>query len=116
MNMISDVHVKIFQTHCTLQSITSTEMAWKAHWAWHIGSAGANSSYNSGGGNSTAIERRLQSMSDKIESQLGKANRAKGGKGNGRRGGKRFNQGNNGGERKGGNDGGELKQGYSRPS
>ena len=104
MNMISDFHVKIFQTNCTLQSITSSDMAWKAHWAWHVGSTGSNSSHGGDGGNTSAIERRLQSMSDRIESQLGNNKKGKGGKG-GRRGGKRFNQNRNNDKRKAGEAG-----------
>ena len=96
LNMISDFHVRIFQSGCTLQSITEIEMSWKSHWAWHMGSAGTGSSSNNSGYNGpSASERRLQSLSDKIEGQM------KTGKENGRwRGGKRQNNGDNAGQKR----------------
>ena len=33
--MISALHVKIFQSGCTLASLTENDMVWKSHWAWH---------------------------------------------------------------------------------
>ena len=98
VNMISDFHVKIFETHCTLQSIASNEMAWKAHWAWHLGTSGANTS-SSGDGGTSAIERKLQSLSDRIACQAKGGGRGNG-RGGGRRGGKHFQPGNGNGGKK----------------
>ena len=86
--------------------MTSTEMAWKSHWAWHLGTSGANTS-SSGEGGTSAIERKLQSLSDRLAGHGGGQGGKRGnGRGGGRRGGKRFQPGNgNGGKKKGQNDG-----------
>ena len=106
MNAMSHFRVEMFQTHCTLQRITSTEMAWKAHLAWHLGSASAAPS-SSGGGEAFATECRLQSMTDKLAGRLGNGN---GGLGNDRRrGGERVVSGSaNGGAKTGDGKGWEA--------
>ena len=113
--MISDFHVKNFQTGCTLQSITSVEMAWKSHWAWHLGSAIADSSSSGGGGGTATLERQIQSLSDKVAGiNNGARNGAVRGRG-GRRGGKRFNAGaNGGGKKKEDGNGGKGQGGFNK--
>ena len=89
-----------------MQSITEVEMQWKSHWAWHMGSAGTGTSSNNND-RPSAVERQLQSISDRLSNQLG-------GKGNGRwRGGKRQQGGGgkNGGNGQGNGQGQGKKRG-----
>ena len=90
--MISNLHVRIHQSNCTLSSLTENEMVWKHHWAWH-----ASSGASAGGGGSdkplTAFEKRLQGQIDRISNQASWS-----GSGRGRRGNKQ-----NGGQQKGSN-------------
>ena len=101
MNMISAFHVRIFQSGCSLQSLTESEMFWKHHWAWHTaGASGSASSASAGsdGGNVQTLERRLQSALDRAESKLGNsgARQWRGGKQRGKAA-KRANSGAGGG-------------------
>ena len=105
MTMVSAFHVKIFQTHCTLASLTDNEMFWKHHWAWHSGGQSSNAGSGVPPPPATPNERRLQSELDKTRAQLNNANRWKaGGKQKGRRSGR-----GNGGGGGGGGGGGQKR-------
>ena len=112
MNMVSAFHVRIYQTGCSLQSLTDSEMFWKHHWAWHSAGAGSASGSAGSDGAGSAIERRLQSALDRAETKLantgGGAN-WRGGRTRGKNGsGKRGNQGPGGGPQKKQNTGGKA--------
>ena len=91
--MVSALHVRIYQTNCSLRSLTENEMFWKHHWAWHGGGGSRGQGEESG---ASATERRLQSALDRANNTIAKA-QGKGGKVGGQvRGGRRANRGQGG--------------------
>ena len=91
MTMISALHVKMFQTGCTLASLTENDMVWKSHWAWHGGSSSQSGGGGGGSSQATPRERQLQSELDRARSQLkgkGKGTRIRRGSGGNNSGGK----------------------------
>ena len=93
-------------------------MAWKSHWAWHLGSAAADSPNSGGGGNASSLERQIQSLSDRVAGCNNSAKKTGGGRGNaGRRGGRRSNSdGNDGGKKRAnsGGNGGKGRWGFNK--
>lgn len=68
--MISAMHVKIFQSSCTLASLTENEMFWKHHWAWHSGSAAPAPNDGQPSGTNSLV-RGLQSQIDRLGNRVG---------------------------------------------
>ena len=131
-SMISAMHVRIFQSDCTLASLTENDMFWKHHWAWHSGSAPPVPSNDS----QSSLVRGLQSQIDRLGNRVGGGGGGGGGKrpggkptrrgnrdGGGKTGGQQVNTNfntnvpappNGGGDRRGGGGGGGGGRGGGR--